>query len=443
MNSMTSLLFKNGFVVTPQGRQKVDVLVRDGRVVEMGEGLEGDEVIDCEGKFLLPGAIDVHVHLRTPGETHKEDFESGTRAAAAGGVTIVLDMPNNKPPIVSRERLEAKRALVGERGAFVNYGFYMGATVDVSGATNVDDYLESDAVALKVYMGSSTGDLLVNHKEWLEEIFERAGAQDRLICVHAEDEALLRENAMKYEGVDDPTVHPKIRDEEVAYRAVSQALHLAKRFGTRLHICHVSTARELREIEAFKTDKVSFEVTPHHLFLTQESLATKGNFAKMNPPLRTDQDREALMEGIRSGVVTMVATDHAPHTISEKNVPYSQAPAGVPGLETMVPLLLDAVNHGELTLEDVVRVTSLGPAVVFGLKGRGKLGPGEWADLMVVDMELEQMIENSGPGARFTNCGWSVFEGRILKGWPVITMVNGKVVFQNGKVSTVRAGREV
>lgn len=445
---MTSLLFKNGTLVTAGGRLRADVLVRNGRIAEIREGLsvsmgEASEVIDCAGKFILPGVIDAHVHLRTPGETYKEDFESGTRAAVSGGVTTVLDMPNNKPPITTRVALEAKRALASERGMFANYGFYMGACVDSSGATNVDEFLDSDAVALKVYMGSSTGGLLVNHKEWLEEIFERAAECDRLVCVHAEDEALIREHTALFSGVDDPTMHPKIRDDEVAYRAVKEALHLSKRFGTRLHVCHVSTSRELREIEEFKSDRVSFEVTPHHLFLTCETLATRGNFAKMNPPLRMDADREALMAALRSGFVDMVASDHAPHTIKEKNGPYSEAPAGVPGLETLLPLLLDAVNHGELTLEQVVRVTSAGPVRVFGLEGRGRLDVGAAADLVVLDMELEQRVENSGPGARFTNCGWSVFEGRTLKGWPVMTVVNGRVVFRDNEVSDVRAGREV
>ena len=467
---MKSILFKGGTVVTSVAKHRVDVLVKDGKIAEVGENLsvvgvedsgsgEGGEnskswdgensqafqIIDCSGKFILPGAIDVHVHLRDPGQTDKEDFESGTRAASAGGVTTVCDMPNNLVPITSREELERKRAIASSK-VVVNCEFYMGAMYDSHlNHTNIDEYLASDAIALKVYMGSSTGDLLVDRKEWLEEIFEKAAQANRLVCVHAEDEALMREHLDEWGGAEnlpnDPTVHPKIRDDEVAYRAVKEALHLSKKYGTRLHICHLSTQREIEEIRAFKSDLVSFEVTPHHLFLTEADLVTQGNFAKMNPPLRTEENRRALMDAVKEGLADMVATDHAAHTMAEKRQPYPKAPSGVPGLETMLPLLLNEVNQGELTLEDVVRVTSEGPSRVFGFSDqesgsrrgscprRGKIEVGMSADLVVVDMELEQVVENGGPGARFTKCGWSAFSGRKLKGWPVLTVVNGEIVF--------------
>ncbi|MDP2624700.1 MAG: dihydroorotase [Candidatus Peregrinibacteria bacterium] len=434
-------LLKNATLVTLRGQQKADLLIdnEEGRLIEISDSIseEGVEtVIDCTGKHVLPGVIDPHVHLRVPGAEQKEDWDTGTAAAAAGGVTTILDMPNNSPAVTTREILNKKRELV-EGKSCVDYGLYMGATVDqATGQTNVDEYLASDAVALKIYMGSSTGDLLVHKHEWVDQIFEKAAEAGRIVCVHAEDEALIRENSLKYTN-DDPTVHPKIRDDEVAHRAVKAALEMAQKHGSRLHICHLSTKRGLDEFVKFKSDRISCEVTPHHVFLDQSELVKQGNFAKMNPPLRLPEDNAALIEGIKSGVVNMVATDHAPHLPEEKEQSYSKAPAGVPGLETSLPLLLDAVNRGEFELKDVVRVTSEEPARVFGLKNKGRLDVGMDADLVVVDMSLEQVVENGGPGARFTKCGWSAFAGRTLKGWPVMTFVRGVLAYANGETHVV------
>jgi len=433
-NFMTSFLFKGGVLVTSKGQEKMDILVKGGKVEGMGEVEEmrgrtlrfAPCLVDCTGFFIFSNVTDGHVHFREPGGTHKEDFETGSRAACAGGITTVLDMPNNQPSIASREVLAEKRKLISKK-AYVNYGLYMGATFDpTTGHTNIDEFLASDAVALKVYMGSSTGDLLVDQPSYLEEIFQKAGEADRLVVVHAEDEALMKENL--------------IRDGEVAYRLVKLALHLAKKYGTRMHIAHLSTARELEEFAKFKNDRISCEVAPHHLFLTEVELAKQGNFAKMNPPLRTEADCKALIEGIQSGLVDMVATDHAPHTIEEKKQPYSKAPSGVPGEETMLPLLLDAVHHGDLTLEQVARVVSEGPARVFRLKSGGSLKVGGAANFTGVDMTAEHTVENGGFGARYTKCGWSVYAGRLLRGWPVLTVVNGEIVFQGEKVLEGKAG---
>jgi len=446
---MTSLLFKGGVLVTSKGQEKMDILVKDGKVEEMGreEGMrdagERTSLRSVRGLFIFSNVTDGHVHFREPGGTQKEDFETGSRAAAAGGITTILDMPNNQPSIASRETLEEKRKLIS-RKAYVNYGLYMGATFDsATGHTNIDEYLASDAVAFKVYMGSSTGNLLVDQPSYLEEIFKKASEKDRLIVVHAEDEALMKENLKRFSGLEDPTLHSKIRDGEVAYRSVKLALHLAKKYGTRMHIAHLSTGRELEEFAKFKSDRISCEVAPHHLFLTEEELAKQGNFAKMNPPLRTEADCKALLEGIRSGLVDMVATDHAPHTMDEKKQPYSKAPSGVPGEETMLPLLLDVVHHGDLTLEQVARVVSEGPARVFRLKSGGELKVGSSASFTGVDMTDEHTVENGGFGARYTKCGWSAYAGRLLRGWPVLTVVNGEVVFRDGEILGKPLGREI
>ncbi len=424
---MNSLLLKNGTLVTPGEKRREDLLVRDGKVVEIGKSLseEGVEIVDCAGKFVMPGVIDVHVHLREPGGEAKEDFATGTAAAGAGGVTFVLDMPNNSPAVISREGLEKKRELVGPK-AKVGFDLYMGAAINEDGTTNVDEFLESDAIAYKIYVGSSTGNLLVAHKDGLEEIFEKVAPTNRLICVHAEDEYLIQQNIKKFKGQDDPMIHGRIRNEEVAYESTKMILHLAKKYGARVNICHLSTKLELDEFAAFKSKNITCEVAPHHLFLTEVELAKQGNFAKMNPPLRKEKDCKALLEGIRSGLVNMVATDHAPHLTSEKEQPYWVAPSGVPGLETSLPLMLNAVNNGELTLEDVVRVMCTEPAKIFDLEGKGRLEVGADADLVIVDMDLEQVVKNGGPGAKYTKCGWSPFVGQKLKGWPVKTLVNGE-----------------
>jgi len=425
---MNSLLFKNGTLVTPKGKQREDLLVKDGKIVEMGEGIseEGAKVVDCTGKFVLPGLIDVHVHLREPGGEEKEDFASGTAAAKAGGVTFVLDMPNNSPATISCTALNRKRELVADK-AQVGFDLYMGATINDDGTTNVDEFLESEAIAYKIYVGSSTGNLLVSQKEALEEIFEKVAAEGRLICVHAEDEAIIQANMKQFKGENDPMIHGRIRSEAAAYEATKMVLHLARKYEARLHICHLSTKRELDEFAAFKSDRISCEVAPHHLFLTEMELGKQGNFAKMNPPLRKEKDNKALLEGLRNGLVNIVATDHAPHLKSEKEQDYGDAPAGVPGLETMLPLLLNAVNQGELTLEDIVRLTGEEPARLFELTGKGRLEIGADADLVVVDMDEERVVENGGPGAEFTKCGWTPFAGQKLKGWPIMTIVKGEL----------------
>lgn len=425
---MQLILLKHGRVVRPQDVSLADMLLRDGKIAKIGLDIPeaSAKIIDCSNKVILPGLIDAHVHFRIPGEEHKEDWETGSQAALAGGVTTVLDMPNNVPPIVSRESLKAKEALVSSQ-ARVNYRFYMGAAMDsITGQTNVGEFLDSDAVALKIYMGSSTGSLLMDQSQALEEIFEKVGLTDRLVCVHAEDQGLIEQHAGVHAGNEDPQLHGVIRDVEVAHQAVKRVIHLAKKYNTRLHLCHLSSALELEDFKAFRSDRISCEVTPHHLFLDESELARQGNFAKVNPPLRTSKDNAALMKALRKGIITMVATDHAPHLAEEKQQPYSKAPAGVPGLETHLPLLLNAVHRDELSLLDVVRVTSAEPARVFGLKNKGALEVGMDADVCVVNMDLEQTVANGGPGARYTKSQWSPFTGRLLKGWPIKTFVGGE-----------------
>lgn len=457
---VSTLLLKNGMGMDVNDGRFSDVLVVDGKIAQVGKISETDvgnkdagkvEVLDCTGKSIFPGFIDVHAHLRDPGMTHKEDFERGTLAAAAGGITTVCEMPNTIPAVTSREILAQKKALYEKKKAqgkiHANIAFYMGAAFDAkTGLTNVDEFLASDAVAFKIYMADSTGNLGVSNKNALEEIFKKVAEAppgpnglDRLVCVHAEDQALIEKHKAAYGESDDPTIHGLIRSEAAAYRAVKEALQLAKKYGTRLHICHVTTKREVDEIRKFKNERISCEVTPHHLafneFSVQDRVAKgEGNLLKVNPPIRSDRDRLALWAALKEGVIDMVASDHAPHTVEEKSRPYREAPAGVPGLETLFAVVHSGPGVGAGTLSlvsrDIVRVTNDAPARIFGFESKRGIAVGKDADLVIVDECLAQKVERGGAGARYTKCGWSPFEGITLYGWPEKTIVGGRIVYK-------------
>ncbi len=457
----SSLLLKGGMVATVKGVSFADVLVMEGKIAKVepkiseeaaraamndmigavGEDEGTLEILDCSGKTIYPGFIDVHAHLREPGLTDKEDFETGTRAAAAGGITTVCDMPNTIPPVTSREILEEKRALYTAKKAagktYANVAFYMGAAMNpITGETNVDEFLASDAVAFKIYMADSTGNLGVSNKHALEEglakVGEASSGGSRFICVHAEDHALIEKHKAAYGESNDPTIHGLIRSEDTAYRAVKEALHLAKKYGTRLHICHVTTAREVEEIRKFKvgSSSISCEVTPHHLafnehVMNERAAKGEGNFLKVNPPIRSEQDRLALWAALKEGVIDMVVSDHAPHTVEEKSRPYREAPAGVPGLETLFAVVAGGAGSGALGLSpsDIVRVTNDAPARIFGFESKRGIEVGKDADLVVVKSGFLQKVERGGVGARYTKCGWSPFEGLDFYMWPVKTIV--------------------
>ncbi|MBU1954123.1 dihydroorotase [Patescibacteria group bacterium] len=420
----------NGKIVTHEKVFDGTVFVKDGKIDCIKEGHDdaGDiEKVDVSGKHIFPGLIDVHVHFRTPGGTDKEDWTHGSKAALAGGVTTVLDMPNNDPPVVNQESLEAKRALVKDE-ALVNYGFYAGATGD-----NVGEIAEMKGIAgVKIYMGSSTaalagsstGGLLVDDLQTLEKFMTET---DHLLVLHAENEACIREYMRQFDGQEDPAVHSKIRDPHCAYEAVKDALHMAKKYSRRTHLAHVSTAAELDTIRKFKEDYITAEVTPHHLFLTDADYAQYGNLIRVNPPVRNPADQVALWEAIKDGTIDMIATDHAPHLLAEKNRPYSQAPSGVPGVQTMLPLMLNAVNDGRITLEKVVELTSYNPAIKFGVLGKGLLEAGYDADITIVDMELKERICHK---FLWSKCNWSPFHNWVLQGFPVMTYVAGNLMYE-------------
>lgn len=435
---MTSLLIQNGLAVLPGGARTADIAVRDGRIETVGEAGKPippgtfDRVIDAEGRVVLPGAIDVHVHFRTPGGEHKEDWDTASMAALAGGVTTVLDMPNTDPPTISRKALEEKRALIAPR-ARVNWGLFMGATAD-----NLDEVRKARNVAgLKVYMGSSTGGLLVHEEGPLSRIFEHFPG---FLAVHAEDEQIIRENSLKFGDAESPSVHGRIRNVTSARRATERAIGLARRYGRQVHICHMSTAEELTLVKEADAAGVSCEVTPHHLVLTEDALEAIGTLAKMNPPLRTKMDNEALWRGLAEGHIDCVATDHAPHTLREKAGGYWEAPSGVPGVQHMLPILLDAVHNGRLTLERLAQVTAGRSAKLFGIRGKGRIEPGYDADLVLAAMGVARQVTAKDV---LSKCGWTPYEGMTLHGWPVTTVLGGDVVYDHGEFPAVARGREV
>src|SRR3989338_8842614 len=430
-----TLAIVNGKVMVNGKLEDKNILIENGKITKItADKISSSDRLDASGKIVLPGLIDVHVHLREPGLTQKEDFKTGTMAAAAGGVTTVLEMPNTKPATTTVKLLQEKRGMAKSK-AVVNYGFYIGATAD-----NIDEIRNAENIAgVKVYMGSSTGNLLVTDKKAIKNLFssgKRGG-------VHAEDEELMKKNAAKYKDENNPAVHAKIRSSEVEAAAVKNAANILSscKNANRIHFTHTSTKQAMEIIKSAKknSSNISCDVTPHHLFLTYEELKKQGNFAKMNPALRSREDVEALWKAINSGVVDCIATDHAPHKKKEKETDYMEAPSGVPGLETMLPLLLDAVNKKMLTLQQLVKLTSENPARLFGIKNKVNLAVGADADLVIVDMNMEKEVENK---KLFTKCKWSPFAGWKLKGWPTTTIVNGNVVYNEGKINNVK-GKEV
>lgn len=429
----------NARIVTHEEIFEGAVIVKNGKIFKVMRGKSARvpakmKVLDVQGNFLLPGAIDVHVHFRTPGMTQKEDWTTGSKAALAGGVTTVLDMPNNQPPIVDAKSLAQKRKLVAAK-SLVNFGLYAGATPDnILTITKL-----KGTVGVKVFMGSSTGSLLLDSREKLEKLFERAAKDKKLLAIHAESEQCILENSALNSG-DDPAIHSKSRPPECAYEAVKEVLHLAKKYGTRVHLCHVSTEKELEVISKFKNPNVSAEVTPHHLFLTDQDYEQYGNLVKVNPPLRAPADQVAMWSALKSGLIDMVATDHAPHLLSEKKLPYEKAPSGVPGVQTMLPLLLNAVSEGKLTLPQVVTLTSYHPARMFGMLKKGFIRAGFDADFTLVDMGLCEKVCHD---YLWSKCGWSPFHGWILQGWPVMTFVAGELMYEWRESFGKKKGREV
>jgi dihydroorotase len=426
-------LIRNAEVVLPSGVERVHVLIDGARIaaVDAAANSQADETIDASGLHLLPGVIDDQVHFREPGLSHKEDLHSASRACAAGGVTTFLEMPNTVPAATTQERVDEKLRLAAEK-SLVNYGFYIGATPH-----NIDDLRTATRTpGIKIFIGSSTGDLLVDDQTALERIFAETTLP---LTAHCEDEATVRTNAERLRGVTDVAVHSQVRDHAAALIATQRAIDLATRHHHRFHVLHVSTAAEAGAIGdyyaaasgAISQRVITAEACPHHLLLNTGDYARLGTLAQMNPSLKTADDNLGLWDALRDGHIQVIATDHAPHTLDEKRKPYPQSPSGMPNVENSLPLMLNEVAHGRCTLEQVVHWMCDAPARVWDVVNKGRIVAGYDADLVLVDLARKRTVRNE---EQLTKCGWSAWHGVELTGWPVRTWVLGREAFRDGKV---------
>jgi dihydroorotase len=428
------LILKKGTVWTPGGPVETDVGVQGGRIAALGATGDAGDVIDCTGLTILPGVIDTQVHFREPGLEAKEDLESGSRSAVLGGVTAVFEMPNTRPNTDSADALADKLRRAAGR-MWCDHAFYIGAT-----SANADRLGELErlpgAAGVKIFMGASTGDLLVAEDGELARVL---ASGKRRVAVHAEDEA--RMNARLGERIEgDPSSHPVWRDDESALLATRRILKLAREARRRIHILHVTTPAELELIGQNK-DVASCEVTPQHLTLAGEDAYPRlGTLAQMNPPIRSGAHRDGLWHWLNQGVPDVIGSDHAPHTREEKATPYPGSPSGMPGVQTLLPLLLDHVAKGRTTLQRLVDLTSAGAQRVFGIVGKGRIVSGYDADFTIVDLEAEWTVGEDWLASR---CGWSPFAGMRLVGKPVGTIIRGRRVMWEGTLANQAEGRPI
>jgi dihydroorotase len=435
MTQTFDLKLTGGTVHLPGGPVLAEVGVRDGRIAAIGTALgDAGEVIDCAGLDILPGVIDSQVHFREPGLEHKEDLESGSRAAVLGGVTAVFEMPNTSPNTDSEARLTDKLARAHHR-MWCDHAFYVGATADNAAELAELERLPG-AAGVKIFMGASTGSLLVAEDEALARVL---ASGTRRVAIHAEDEARMTERRdLRIEG--DPASHPVWRDDESAMLATRRIVALARQARRRIHVLHVTTPAELEFLAAHK-DIATCEVTPQHLTLAAEDAYPRlGAYAQMNPPIRSAAHREGLWHWLGQGVPDVLGSDHAPHTIEEKAKPYPASPSGMPGVQTLVPLMLDHVASGRLSLARFIDLTSAGPQRIFGLVGKGRIAAGYDADFTIVDLKKRWTVGRDWLASR---CGWSPFEGMELTGKAIGTIVRGKRVMWEDSLANEATGEPV
>lgn len=442
---MNKILIKNAKIVNEGTIFEGDLLIENDIIVEIAENISlkssDCKIIDAEGNYLIPGAIDDQVHFREPGLTHKGDIESESRAAVAGGITSFIEQPNTVPNAVTQELLEQKYQIAAD-SSFANYSFMMGGTND-----NMEEILKTNprnVAGLKLFLGSSTGDMLVDSTASLEKIFS---STKLLIAVHCEDENTVKSNLAKYKeqyGDDIPVeCHPLIRSEEACYLSSSRTVELAKRTGARLHVFHISTAKELDLFTnkiPLAEKMITAEVCIHHLWFSDEDYKTKGNFIKWNPAVKTANDRDALWKAVNDGRIDVIATDHAPHTLEEKKQVYTKAPSGGPLVQHAVVAMFEAYHQGKITIEKIVEKMCHNPASLFKIEKRGFIKVGYYADLAIVNAGLPLSVKKENILAK---CGWSPFEGYTFKSRITHTFVNGQLVYQGFKVSPKKAGKRL
>ncbi len=431
-------IIKNGTLMTPTGPVKKDLALRHSKIaalLEPGHEEFAPVIIDATDKHVLPGIIDSQVHFREPGLDHKEDLHSGSKSAALGGVTTYLEMPNTNPPTIDAASIGYKVGR-GRETSYTNFGFFMGAT-----EKNLENLLEASEVegccGIKIFLGSSTGSLLLYDKDKLTKIFESCSLP---IALHSENELMLRERRPIRDAAKDVHGHYDWRNVDTALSSTKMILELARETGKRVHVLHISTKEEMELLATYK-DVATVEVTPQHLTLSApEDYDRLGTYAQMNPPIRTSDHRDGLWEGLTKGTVDVIGSDHAPHLKKEKDIGYPNSPSGMPGVQTILTIMLDHVNQGRLTLEKLVNLLCLRPAELYSLRNKGKLAIGYDADITIVDMNKTHTISN---GEQASKCGWTPYDGKKVKGFPVMTIVGGHTVMDNGEIVGTPMGQPI
>ncbi len=440
---MNSTLIRNALLINEGKIFLADVFIQNGLIAQIGQSLEvhADDIIDAGQKYLMPGIIDDQVHFREPGLTHKADIYTESKAAVAGGITSFMEMPNTQPQTLTQDLLELKFKKAKEV-SLANYSFFIGASND-----NLEEVLKTDPKnvgAIKIFMGSSTGNMLVDDKSVLENIFEKS---KMLIAVHCEDEAIIQQNTAHYKsiyGEDVPIeIHPKIRSEEACYKSSSMAIELAKKHDTRLHVFHLSTAKEM---ELFRNDipleekRITAEVCIHHLWFDDSQYADKGTHIKWNPAVKSKADKEAVFQALLDDRIDIIATDHAPHTLEEKNNTYFNAPSGGPLVQHALVAMLEFYHERKISLEKIVEKMCHSPAICFQVENRGFLRKGYAADLVLFELNNPWTVKKDNI---LYKCGWSPFEGNTFKSRVSHTWVNGHLVYQNGKFDESQKGQRL
>lgn len=440
---MNTILIKAASLVNEGQIFIADVLIKDGFIEKIAPSISqsADLEINAEGLHLLPGMIDDQVHFREPGLTHKADIFSESMAAVAGGITSFMEMPNTVPNTLTQELLQDKYKIASDV-SLANYSFFMGASND-----NLEEVLKTDpqnVCGIKVFMGSSTGNMLVDNAKVLENLFKEA---PMLIATHCEDEQTIRRNMAIYKEKygDQITIdmHPLIRSAEACYISSSMAVELAKKHNTRLHILHISTAREVALFDskaALKDKRITAEACVHHLWFDDRDYAEKGNWIKWNPAVKTEQDKDAILKGVLDGHIDIIATDHAPHTIEEKEQPYLQAPSGGPLVQHALPALLEMYHQKKITLEQIAEKTAHNVATCFNIDRRGFIREGYWADLVLVNLNDPFKVTRAN---LWYKCGWSPFEGQVFQSDITHTFVSGNLAYHKGKFTTNEKGRRL
>lgn len=431
-------ILKNAVAVLPQGVTKADIAVKDGQILTIGDlgNHDAKNLIDCTGLHVLQGAIDTQVHFREPGGEHKESLETGMMSAAMGGITSIFEMPNTDPLTTSPDALQDKLKRAS-KVAWTNYAFYLGGTAENSEYLSVWENLPG-VCGVKIFMGSSSGNLLTATDDALEAVISNG---KRVVAVHAEDEFMMKENFEKILGdSNDVAMHPVWRSEEGCLRATQRLVKMARKYGRRVHVLHITTAQEMEYLAQHK-DIASVEVLPNHLtFHAPDCYQRLGTRAQQNPPIREKHHQDALWRAVEDGTVDILGSDHAPHTREEKAKTYPSSPSGTPGVQTMIPIMLSHINNGKLTLERLVDLLCYGPARIHQIANKGRIARGYDADFTIVDLKRKEKISDT---QQKTHCGWTAYDGIEVTGWPIMTIIGGHTVMRDDELVGQPVGQPV